>query len=364
MKSICIVFEHLTLGNGVARSAISIATQLVKSGKYDVTLIPIYRINKDCFQLIDSKIKVQKCWGFYFRGFDKLQVILSHKYLYKKIIGQKYDIEIAFQFGIPTRIIAAGCNIPAKHSIGKIAWMHGYDEGLSLLKCYQTIGKVICVSKMNAERLANESKNTFEIDYCYNPIDNFNICRLGNDNIDIKRPDSPLFVSVGRFTKEKGFYRLINILARLRDEGYHFHLWLIGDGLEKERLSNQIMKLSLNHCISLLGLQINPHKYTSHADAYICSSYSEGYSTACTEACMLGVPVITTPVGGAHEIVSDAQSGLVVKGLDDLSLYEGIKLVLDNPILLEEWKKKLSTSKEQFSISKRILKLFKILENL
>ena len=103
----------------------------------------------------------------------------------------------------------------------------------------------------------------------------------------MQHPDCPLFVSVGRHSPEKGYIRLINIIAKLRDEGYKMQLWLIGDGPQHEELVEHCNRLKLNDIVLFTGSTQNPHKYTVKGDVFVCSSYREGYSTACTEAIML-----------------------------------------------------------------------------
>lgn len=76
---------------------------------------------------------------------------------------------------------------------------------------------------------------------------------------------------------------------------------------------------------------------------------------------MLGVPVLSTDVGGAREIVSEAQSGMVV-GMDDAALYEGLKAVLDEPELVAQWKQTLLTSRAAFSYENRAKELNRALE--
>lgn len=93
----------------------------------------------------------------------------------------------------------------------------------------------------------------------------------------------------------------------------------------------------LTDVVILLGAKKNPHKYTRMADAFICSSLSEGYSTACTEAAVLGIPIITTDVSGGAEIIEEAECG-VLTGIDDESLKNAIRTVLDDPQLLKQRK--------------------------
>ena len=138
----------------------------------------------------------------------------------------------------------------------------------------------------------------------------------------------------------------------MKKGGYQFSLWLIGDGVEHQQLVDKINQEKLEDTVKLLGIQSNPHKFTSKADVFICSSFSEGYSTACVEAILLGIPVISTAVSGAQEIIDDSQCGIVCQ-LDDDSLYEALKHVLDNPEVIPAWKKILETTRLRFASAVR-----------
>ena len=239
--------------------------------------------------------------------------------------------------------------------------MHGYDVGLLMREYYLKADKVICVSKFNADRLKQEINENISIDYCYNPIDEKKVIEQGKEEISVRNASDVVFVSVGRLSEEKGYIRLLDVTKRLTDEGFKFKVWLIGDGPQREELRSRIKKMGLEKIVYLYGNQANPHKYTSKADAFICTSYSEGYSTACTEAIMLGVPVITTEVSGAMEIIEAAQCGSVQENTED-GIYSGMKKVLVDPSILDNWKKILNRTRENFYADARVRKLEKILE--
>lgn len=356
MKKIIFVLAHLQYSDGVAKVLCDICNALPKD-EYDITVKSLYRCDKDFVKTFDSDIKVTTFLGGYFRGLDKLLELIPKKLLYKMIIKDKYDIEIGFQYGLSTQVIAASTNNNATH----IAWMHTYDEGLVLIDSYKKMKKVVCVSKCNARRLEKESGGNVEADYCYNLVDDKKIIDLSMDECEIKKTNVPLFVSVGRHSPEKGYKRLINIFEDLYKEGKVFQCLLIGDGPEHDELKALIDEKKLANLVVLLGAQNNPHKYTRMADAFICSSFSEGYSTACTEAAVLGVPIITTDVSGGAEIIEEAECG-VLTGVDDESLKNAIRMVLDNPQLLKQWKSKAEETAIRFSMrerEQRMLELFK-----
>ena len=86
---------------------------------------------------------------------------------------------------------------------------------------------------------------------------------------------------------------------------------------EKQLIEDAIRENKLQEHIHLLGYDMNPYKYVSKMDLFICSSYAEGYSTAVTESIIVGTPVITTECSGMSEILGDSQAGIIVENSDD-----------------------------------------------
>lgn len=349
---ICFLFNHLNYADGVARSVISISNILAEQG-HQITLIPLYGYETKIKRELRDDIRIQPVLKKYFRGLSKVLNLIPSIILYKAIVREEYDFEVAFQYGISTKIIATSQNKNAKH----YCWMHGYDEGLLFKRFYLKMDTIFCVSKQNAKRLRKELGEMVE--YCYNPIDDKYICELSRESIEFEKGKEIVFVSVGRHSKEKGYIRLLECIHRLLDEGYRFKVWLIGDGPEHKVLIEKAIELGIENSVFFMGNQSNPHAYTVRADCFICSSFSEGYSTACVEAVMLNIPVLTTAVSGAEEIILDAEAGMVV-GMSDDQIYRGMKKILDNPKILEEWKRTLQITKGKFSYETRKKKILEI----
>ena len=358
MKKICFAFNHLQYSDGIARSAIGIANYLVSKYNVEITLRPIYRFEKDIVKAIDNRVIIKPIFTFYFNGMSKMINLLPKSFLHQIVFGTNlYDVEIGFQHGTSTVAVASyKNNSRAQHYV----WMHGYDVGLTMLPYFRRADKVVCVSKFNADRICYESNGEIKAEFAYNLIDEKKVCSDGQQDINLIKDMSPILVSVGRHSEEKGYKRLIKCLSNLKDEGYSFKLWLIGDGPEHKALVDETKRLRIEDRVTFVGAQSNPHKFTSKADLFICSSFSEGYSTACTEAIMLGIPVLTTNVSGAEEIISLAESGMVVENTD-FELENGIRKVLNNPEIIDAWKVKLKETKKQFSLDKRAEKLASIL---
>lgn len=360
-RKIIIITNHFQQMDGICSSAINMANALAKLELYNITICPLFLFDRSKMCDVDSRVEIKPVFRFYFRGFQKIIGLIPTTWLHSIIIGDKYDIEIGFCMKMPIQLIASVAH--KKHSSNKkmyFAWMHGYDKGLSLVNEYKKIGRVICVSKSSAERLKDESKHQFSVDYAYNVIDEEKIIEFGREHINIEKPKEIVFCSVGRFTHEKGFIRLAKVAKLLSDKGYKFSLWIIGDGPEKDDVEKIISTINSKNVV-LIGSCKNPHAYTSKCDVYVCSSFSEGYSTACTEAMILGVPIITTDVSGGKEMVEEARAGMVVDNSEE-GLFEGMKNVLEKPHIIDNWKNELAISKTLFSKDNRIAKLISVLD--
>ena len=140
-------------------------------------------------------------------------------------------------------------------------------------------------------------------------------------------------VAVGRFVREKAFDRLLRIVSVL-EKAYDIQLWILGDGQDRPTLEQMIEQMQIRG-VRLMGYQLNPCAIVRQADLFVCSSVSEGYSTAVTEALALGVPVITTRCAGMDEILENGKYGVIVENSEE-ALLCGLKEMFDAP---EEYKR-------------------------
>ena len=345
MKKVLFMLNHLRRSNGVARALISLCNNL-DLGKFDITIMPMYQLDEELAKELDPRIKIKKAFGFYFKGFNTITTHLPISLLYRLFIKEKFDIEVGFQTGLPTLLVGNSLNERAVH----VAWMHGYELWKN---CYKKCDKVLCVSKHNAERAMVEMNGEADVSCCYNLVEDKIISALSKEASGYTPIfDAPCFISVGRHSPEKGYVRLVKILRELRDEGLVCNLVLVGDGPQHDEIKEAVAKYKMGDAITLVGAQKNPHKFTAKSDLFICSSFSEGYSTACTEAAILGIPIITTSVAGGKEIIDDCECGILT-GLDDDSLKAAIRKVLMERTLIDQWKDTMKRTSKKFSLESR-----------
>ena len=161
----------------------------------------------------------------------------------------------------------------------------------------------------------------------------------------------------------KGFGRLIEAHHRLKHHGVKNHVYILGTGELKKELELQAQKNGDSDTVHFLGFCSNPYKIVARCDLFVCSSFREGFSTAVTEALILGVPVVTTCVSGAYEQMGENNEyGIVTENNTD-SLYEGMKQMLQGD-RLEHYSKQAKLRGLLFSKESSIHSVEEIIDTL
>ena len=144
-------------------------------------------------------------------------------------------------------------------------------------------------------------------------------------------------IAVGTLKQSKGYMRLLKIVKRLRDEQYPMHLYILGIGPLQQEMEEFIRQNKLHDTVTLLGYQTNPYKYVSKCNLFVCASFAEGFSTAATEALIVGTPVCTVEVSGMKEMLGENNEWGVVTENSEEALYQGIQDLLASPDLLSHY---------------------------
>jgi glycosyltransferase involved in cell wall biosynthesis len=119
-------------------------------------------------------------------------------------------------------------------------------------------------------------------------------------------------------------------------------------------LKQQAKALGISDAVTFLGYDTNPYKYVAKSDLFVCASFAEGFSTAATEALILGTPVCTVEVSGMKEMLGENNEwGIVTENNED-ALYEGIKRLLDSPEMMAYYKNRSIERGQVFSTEKTV----------
>jgi len=144
--------------------------------------------------------------------------------------------------------------------------------------------------------------------------------------------DGKFIMSSGRLVPWKGFEALIEIVPRLLKKFPKLKLMIAGSGPDLSKLEKLIEKMKLENNVVLAGGLPREIllRYLKAADLFVLNTGYEGFSHQILEVLSVGVPVITTSVGGNTEVIEDGRNGLLVPYNNRKALEHAIVRLLGN----------------------------------
>ena len=139
----------------------------------------------------------------------------------------------------------------------------------------------------------------------------------------------------------KGLDRGIRAINQLLKEGYQVSWYMIGDGQDKEQLTELIRQYGLENHVFLLGKYDCPYPLFSDFDLFFLPSRYEGKPMAVTEAMMLELPPLVTEYASAHEQIRQNIDGFITENSEE-GVYEGLKYLISHQEILSVYKKNLA----------------------
>ncbi len=370
-KKIAFYIESMVVG-GAEKVLIDLVNNLDKD-KFDITVIAIFKksvysdyefqFEDGCLPHIHYRYLIDNTQTWKYQLFNRAYNRLPKSWLYRFLVKETFDVEVAFYEGMPTDFVA---HAPSKSK--KIAWLHTHQARLYENKdtdtitysrdLYRRFDKIIGVSEAVVQSFVN-IMGSMPIQCIYNYLDIDNIVKKADEKVTMPFYGT-YWITVGRLIPIKGYDRLIRVLSRLKAEGYVFNLLMLGDGKEKIKLQELVVKLDLNNQVIFAGNCENPYPFIKHADCLIMSSIQEGLSTVVMESLLIGTPVVSTDCSGMRELIEDGITGLIVDNNEE-SLYEIIKKILNNPSIINTFKEHLKSSKNIISMINSIKKVEKLM---
>lgn len=313
---------------GVERYVYNLSKQLIKLG-HSVTVVTSNVFDLPYYEVDENGIEIFRlpCYDFMKGRYPILNKNAKFKELDKKLSQKHFDlVVINARFYIHSLYAA---NFASKNKIKCITIEHGsthlsvdnkildffvaqVEHFITVLlkkKCKDYYAVSNAAGKWS-EHFGIKSKGTL-----YNAVDIENIKQLEAKPVcDYKKElsipdDATVITFTGRLLKIKGVYELLDAYNALnRDDIY---LIYAGDGPEMDELKKHSTKnviflgqIDFEHIISLLR----------QSDIYCLPSVSEGMSTSVLEAIATNTFVITTYNGGARELITDDEYGIITMG--------------------------------------------------
>lgn len=352
-----ILFMIHDLGQGGAEKVLVNLVNNMDLNKYDVSLISLFGggVNE---QFLKKGIKYRSIFKKNIPGNSKLMKLLSPEKLHSLFVKESYDIEISYLEGSTARIVS-GCQ---NKNTKLISWIHVEQHSKEIaakafrsfeesVKCYCKFNGIVCVSESVKVDFCDIYPMISKVDVLYNTNETDYILKAKNEAITEQsfKNNEIRICGVGKIMPIKGFDKLARIHKKLIQEGFPVHTYILGIGIEKENIERYIKENCLEKTFTFLGYQTNPYKYMAKCDLFVCASTAEGFSTAATEALIVGIPVITTPVAGMEEMLGkENEYGIITKATEE-SLYENIKDLVSHPEKLQYYKDQAKLRGKNFS---------------
>lgn len=341
-KRILFVFPSYSIG-GTTVSTRNLISLLAKEG-YDCFAMPLYE-RGPLFQLYEDVKRIDTPFAIRVLGKgawhnEKSFISIIPAFLYRIIsnnftwlkhvmvnsafdkVVKKFDFDtiVACQEGIATEIVSYS------HFGSKIAWVRcdykrWLDDTHKHREDYYTSFKsIVCVAEQACANFKVIYPEFISKTYCIpNPQDGELIINLSKVVEDDNRfyKDGNTLVSIGRLDAVKRFDQIAPIARKLKDRGIRFRWYLIGDGDERQRISDSIFENGVSDCVVMLGNKSNPYFYLSQADVLVCLSRSEACPRVVNEAKILHVPTVSSDFPTIYEFIQNEETGLIAR-LEDL----------------------------------------------
>ncbi len=127
------------------------------------------------------------------------------------------------------------------------------------------------------------------------------------------RKDEKAIFAIGRITKVKNPYFMINLISTLPQE---YKLVLIGAGDMTEEVSNYVSHCNLQDRVMMLGSRNDVDRLINGADIYILPSFNEGYPVAVIEAQASGLPCIISDTITSEVVLFDDCKSISLKDVN------------------------------------------------
>ncbi len=163
--------------------------------------------------------------------------------------------------------------------------------------------------------------------------------------------------SVGVLEERKGHGYLLEAAGKLKRQGSSVTIRIAGDGLLRQSLQRDAIRLGLQDDIQFCGFVSDTAAFLADVDVFVMPSLFEGLGVAALEAMAAGRPVIATRVGGLAESIVDGVTGILVAPRDAEALAVAIaKLVAQPELAAEMGQHGRARVLEHFTLAKTALK--------
>ena len=148
-----------------------------------------------------------------------------------------------------------------------------------------------------------------------------------------KKSASSVILTLSRIDNKKGLEYAIESMTKIHTKFPTAKLMIVGDGEYRSELEKLVEKNMLSATVEFPGLIPNSEvpAYLRNADLFLLPSLYEGLPLTLLEAMACGLPIISTPVSIAPEIIATWKNGYIIPFKSPDAISESVIDLLSNP---------------------------------
>lgn len=278
-------------------------------------------------------------------GGGKVVKLLKIQYkVLKSLLTTKYDLCYVTPSAVPPGFYKDFIIIFILKLFGQKIIYHFHNKGISerknsvidhlLYKFSFRNTKTILLSQFLYSDVAKYVKKD-DVYICANGIAKSENFYLEKKPIHADLPCRLLFLS--NMMVKKGVFVLIDACKILKDKGINFKCDFLGawHDITEEEFDARIQQDNLTQYVTAHGKKYGEEKvnYFTEADIFIFPTYNETFGLVLLEAMEYALPIVSTWEGGIPDVVSDGETGFLVRQQDSVALAEKIELLISQPEL-------------------------------
>lgn len=318
-----LTFVTSTLHAGGAERVISLLANSFCQKGYEVEIVCI---NKHLvFYPIDEKVKV---W-FAEDEVKSLSILKKMMWLRKHINSEKPNVVIAFMLEVYCVTLASliGVSVPVISSERIDPHFFGRAKGLLrwllLRRTTHLVVQTVRIKDFYSAKL--QSRTTI----IPNPV---------TDKVFSLTPTlkQKRIIAVGRLAYQKNYPMMFRAFAKVHHDFPDWQLVVYGNGPQKDEIRGVIERLGMEGHIILAGKSDHVVEEMNKSSLFVMSSDYEGMSNALLEAVCVGLPVISTDVSGAKDLITEGVNGYIVPVGNERALTLALSSMLSSPEKMDE----------------------------
>ena len=143
-------------------------------------------------------------------------------------------------------------------------------------------------------------------------------------------------IAVGRLAYQKNYPMMFRAFAKVHHDFPDWQLVVYGNGPQKDEIRGVIERLGMEGHIILAGKSDHVVEEMNKSSLFVMSSDYEGMSNALLDAVCVGLPVISTDVSGARDLITEGVNGYIVPVGNERALTLALSSMLSSPEKMDE----------------------------